>query len=147
MGRFVLATNDMSLDGETILKVYKEQSKAEKGFRFMKDPTLRVSDVFLKSKKRIMALMMIMVLTLLVYSVLDRILLQNLKEKNDVIRNIDRKEIKRPTMLLVFGMFQSIDYATFIEDGEIIFQEITGLDDRINKILSILGSEFEEIYE
>ena len=147
MGRFVLATNDMSLDGETILKVYKEQSKVEKGFRFMKDPTLRVSDVFLKSKKRIMALMMIMVLTLLVYSVLDRILLQNLKEKNDVIRNIDRKEIKRPTMLLVFGMFQSIDYATFIEDGEIIFQEITGLDDRINKILSILGSEFEEIYE
>ena len=64
-----------------------------------------------------------------------------------MIRNIDRKEIKRPTMMLVFGMFQSIDYATLIEDGEIVFQEITGLDERINKILSILGSEFEEIYE
>jgi transposase len=147
MGRFVLATNDMSLDGETILKIYKEQSKVEKGFRFMKDPTLRVSDVFLKSPKRIMALLMIMVLTLLVYSVLDRILLQNLKKKNEVIRNIDRKEIKRPTMLLVFGMFQSIDFATLTEDGEIVFQEITGIDERINKILSILGPEFEEIYK
>ena len=43
----------------------------EKGFRFIKDKSFRVSEVYLKKPQRIEALSMIMVLTLMIYSVAE----------------------------------------------------------------------------
>jgi hypothetical protein len=50
---------------------YKNQSQVEKGFRFIKDKSFRVSEVYLKKPQRIEALSMIMVLTLMIYSVAE----------------------------------------------------------------------------
>jgi len=41
----------------------------ERGFRFLKDPWFMVDSIFLKSTKRIEALMMLMTLFLLVYNI------------------------------------------------------------------------------
>jgi len=68
LGRFVLATNDVDLEADTILKYYKGQQSVERGFRFLKDKSLRVAEVFLKKESRIEALSMIMVLCLFVYA-------------------------------------------------------------------------------
>ena len=62
-GRFILATNQLDiklLPTETILSEYKEQSKTESGFKFIKDNSFEVSSIFLKKAERISALMMIM---------------------------------------------------------------------------------------
>jgi len=36
LGRFVLATNDINLDPDTLLSYYKGQQAVERGFRFLK---------------------------------------------------------------------------------------------------------------
>ena len=73
-GRFILATNCLdenivSQDG--LLFEYKKQSKTERGFRFLKDKSFGLSDVFLKKDTRIQALMAIMTLSLMVYNVAE----------------------------------------------------------------------------
>lgn len=81
LGRFVLITNDLSLDAEMILASYKQQSEVEKGFRLLKDPNFLIDDIFIRNHKRILALNMLMALTLIVYNLLDRDLIPNLKAK------------------------------------------------------------------
>jgi transposase len=59
--RFILATNDLDVDGykdEQILDEYKAQQAVESRFRFLKDPWFMVDSIFLKLPKRIEALMM-----------------------------------------------------------------------------------------
>jgi transposase len=62
-GRFILATNQLDveqLSARQLFLEYKEQSQAEAGFRFLKDPWFMVNSVFLKNPSRIEALMVIM---------------------------------------------------------------------------------------
>jgi transposase len=51
MGLFILASNDISLSPEEMLKFYKGQDRVEKGFRFLKSDTFSISKVYLKTKK------------------------------------------------------------------------------------------------
>ena len=75
-GKFVLATNELdaiSLDDATILSAYKGQNvSVERGFRFLKDPLFFASSLFLEKPQRIMALLMVMGLSLLVYALAER---------------------------------------------------------------------------
>jgi transposase len=57
---------------------YKEQQTAERGFWFLKYPLFFTDSVFLKSPERIEALTLIMGLCLLVYTLGQRLLRQNL---------------------------------------------------------------------
>ncbi len=71
-GRFILATNDLdkeNFSNQKMLCEYKEQQNVEGGFRFIKDPWFMVDSIFLKSPKRIEALMMVMTLCLMIYNI------------------------------------------------------------------------------
>jgi transposase len=57
-----------------MLQYYRDQNAVEKGFRFLKDKSFRVTEVYLKKEERIEALSMIMVLSLLFYSIAEWIL-------------------------------------------------------------------------
>jgi transposase len=62
-GRFILATNFLDstmLSNTDVLREYKAQQSAERGFRFLKDPLFFTSSVFLKSSRRVAALAMVM---------------------------------------------------------------------------------------
>jgi len=48
LGRFILASNDLNIDPDTILSYYKGQQEVERGFRFLKDKSFRVAEVYLK---------------------------------------------------------------------------------------------------
>ena len=62
-GKFILATNELdaeALPAEEILLAYKGQGVGpERGFRFLKDPMFFADSLFLKSPRRIMALIMV----------------------------------------------------------------------------------------
>ena len=77
-GKFVLATNELDatlLDEDTILSAYKAQNvSVERGFRFLKDPLFFASSLFLEKPQRIMALLMVMGLSLLIYALAERFL-------------------------------------------------------------------------
>lgn len=90
MGRFILASNDTTVDPNTCLEYYKEQNAVERGFRFIKGNSFHASEVYLENSNRVAALSMIMVLCLLVYSFTEWVVRETLKIEKKQIR--DQKE-------------------------------------------------------
>ncbi|MEG3924792.1 MULTISPECIES: IS1634 family transposase [unclassified Microcoleus] len=110
-GRFILATNVLDaeqLSPDEMIVKYKEQQSAERGFGFLKDPLFFTDSVFLKSPERIEALTLIMGLCLLVYTLGQRLLRQNLQLTNKTVKNQLGKVTNRPTLRWIFQTFQSI---------------------------------------
>jgi transposase len=110
-GRFILATNVLEvsqLNPDEMIVKYKEQQAAERGFWFLKDPLFFTDSVFLKSPERIEALTLIMGLCLLVYTLGQRLLRQNLPLTNSTVKNQLGQGTKRPTLRWIFQSFQSI---------------------------------------
>ena len=74
-GKLVLATNELDknrLCTETLLTAYKGQGvSVERGFRFLKDPFFFASSLFLEKPERMMALLMVLGLSLLVYALAE----------------------------------------------------------------------------
>ena len=107
-GLFILASNDISLSPEDILTNYKGQDKVEKGFKFLKGNTFIISQVYLKKKTRIEALVMIMVLCLMIYFIAEWKLRTRLEEENETVPDQKRKPTKTPTMRWIFFLFQGV---------------------------------------
>ena len=144
-GLFVLASNDLDLSPEEMLKKYKDQDKVEKGFRFLKSDTFSVSKVYLKNEGRIQALMMVMVLCLMIYSIAEWKLREKLKEENESVPNQKGKPTKIPTMRWIFFKFQGITELFTQEEGE-IESEVLNMEELHWKILGLLGEEYENMY-
>jgi len=94
--------NNSSLKSQDILNEYKNQQKVERGFRFLKDPKFHADSIFLKKPERIASLLMIMTLSLLVYSALEYKVRKNMKAKSLTFPNQKGKPISNPTMRWVF---------------------------------------------
>jgi len=144
-GLFVLASNDLDLSPEEMLKKYKDQDKVEKGFRFLKSDTFSVSKIYLKNEGRIQALMMVMVLCLMIYSIAEWKLRKKLKEENESVPNQKGKPTKIPTMRWIFFKFQGITELFTQEEGE-IESEVLNMEELHWKILGLLGEEYENMY-
>ena len=80
-----IATSELT-DAE-VFAGYKNQSSVERGFRFLKDPLFFVSSLFLKKPSRIEGLLMVMTLSLLVYSIAQRRLRNELEKREDTLPN------------------------------------------------------------
>jgi len=145
LGRFVLASNDKTLDGELMLQHYKGQNAVEKGFRFLKDKSFRVAEVYLKKEERIEALSMIMVLSLLIYSIAEWMLRKKLEETGEVVSNQLGKPTQRPTLKWIFQKFKNINEA-IIELKGIIYREVINLNEEQIKIIKLLGRGCEKYY-
>ncbi len=145
LGRFVLASNQVDLDPEVMLNYYKGQQAVERGFRFLKDKSFQVSEVYLKKEERIEALCMIMVLSLLIYSFAEWKLRKELKEKEQTIPNQINKPTQRPTMRWVFEIFMGV-IVSAVTDGGTIIKTIVHLSDPQITILELLGCECKKYY-
>jgi len=122
-GKFIVATNELDiekLNDEGALKAYKEQQHAERGFRFLKDPMFFAHSMFLKNEGRIVAMVMIMGLALMVYSLAEHKLREALEETGETIPDQRKKPTKRPTIRRVFQVFEGITvlFLYWPEDGE-----------------------------
>jgi transposase len=145
LGRFILASNDLSLDPETMLDYYKNQSAVEKGFRFLKDKSFRISEVYLKKPERIEALSMVMVLTLLIYSVAEWLIRKRLKERNEFVPNQVNKPTQNPTLKWIFMDFMGVIEVRLNVPGE-PERQLTNLNENARKIIAILGGRCENYY-
>lgn len=145
LGRFVLATNDPELDPDTILKYYKGQQSVERGFRFLKDKSFRVAEVFLKKESRIEALSMIMVLCLFVYAVAEWYLRSKLKETGSSVKNQLKKPVQNPTMKWIFTLFmRPAEVIVSVNSQSKRF--IVNLDEETLDILDVMGPTFRNYY-
>lgn len=145
LGRFILATNDLELTPDQLLEYYKEQGTVERGFRFLKDKSFRVSEVYLKKESRIEALAMVMVLCLLLYSIAEWKLRTRLEEAKEAIRNQVKKKTQIPTMKWVFFLFRRITELVIEIDGKRI-KKVLNLDEENIKVLKLMGEKYEKYY-
>jgi transposase len=148
-GKFVLGSNELDeeqLPAETILTAYKAQgASVERGFRFLKDPMFFASSLFLEKPERIMALLMVMCLSLLVYALAERALRNELAQRDESIPNQVGKPTQRPTMRRIFQVFEGVDV--------LLIQHPLGTQRRVLNlkpihlhILDLLGSEVKKCY-
>ncbi len=144
-GKFIVATNDLDLLDEDALKEYKGQQGVERGFRFIKDPMFFASATFLKSPRRIVSLVMIMGLSLLIYSLAQRKLRKALEAVDETIPNQLGKPVKKPTMRYVFQKFEGLEYLIITDGGQVSYQ-VLNMKPIHRQILALLGPEYENIY-
>jgi transposase len=90
-GCFVLITNvslegppnsNIPYDGKTVLQAYKDQNGIEHNFSFLKDPVL-INSVFLKKPERIEALGLILVLSLLIWRLIELQMRSHLEKQGE----------------------------------------------------------------
>ena len=140
-GLFILATNDMNLDPKELLDEYKSQQRVERGFRFLKSPEFLADAFFLKKPERIEAMLMIMTLSLLVYSALEYTIRQRLKKQNMTFPDQKGKPTDNPTARWVFQNFFAIHLLRLNEEEQMI-----GLNEKHRVILDILGPRYGRFY-
>lgn len=150
-GRFILATNDLdekSFPDEKILHEYKQQQCIERGFRFLKDPWFMVDSIFLKSPKRIEALMMIMTLCLMIYNIGQYRLRCALKEKNETLPNQINKPIQNPTLRWIFQIMEGISIVHIFEKHieQPLKKLVANLNELRIKIINLFGVIAQKIY-
>lgn len=144
-GKFIIATNELDeekLSDERVFKGYKDQHHVERGFRFLKSPDFFADSIFLKDEKRIMAMVIVMGIALLVYSLAELKLREALEKQNETIPNQVGKPTKKPTMRRVFQMFEGINV---LYDG-LNMVRVLNLEPIHLKILNLLGDIYTTIY-
>jgi len=147
-GKFILATNQLDkekVDAKKVLKTYKDQQYAERGFRFIKNPISLIKSVYLKNHDRIIALSMIMFITLLVYAIAERALRKALVEHDETVKSQSKKDVQNPTMRWIFQKMEDIVVLEYIEDNQLILQ-FMNVTEEIKKIIRLLGSECMRMY-
>jgi len=112
------------------------------GYRFLKDPLFFVSSLFIKKPSRIDALLMVMTLSLLVYSIAQRRMRTNMKKVGATIPNQINQEISNPTLRWVFQCFEGINLLQ--NDNEV---HLDGFDELREKIIRLSGGQALNLYK
>jgi transposase len=145
---FVIGTNICAseLSDTEVIVAYKRQSRVEGGFRFLKDPLFFVSSLFVKKPCRIQGLLMVMTLALLVYSVAQRRLRQQLAHDHETLPNQIHQPITSPTLRWVFQLLEGIHRVRVTVHGQ-VHDLIEGLSDVQIKVLRLFGEKVCCLYQ
>ena len=112
-GCFVLITNvpdreeEQEWSGPELLRLYKEQDGIEKNFGFLKDPAI-VNAIFLKKPERIEALGLILLLSLLLWRLIERSLKLYVKETGELLPGWKNRKTNSPTTFMMTTKFLNI---------------------------------------
>jgi len=87
-----------------LLAQYKEQYGIEKNFGFLKDPLI-VNSIFLKKNERIEVLGMVLLISLLIWRLMERTMRRHIKEKERTITGWDKRQTTRPTAFMMTTKF------------------------------------------
>jgi len=146
LGRFVLASNDLKITADDLLSFYKGQGAVEQGFRFLKDKSFRIAEIFLKKPSRIQALAMVMVLCLFVYSLTEYRLRKKLKETGESVLSQLKKPTQNPTLKWIFFKFRGVIELKVRINGGSVEPHIANMKPELMKIVSLLGAPYEKYY-
>ena len=87
-----------------LLSQYKEQYGIEKNFGFLKDPVI-VNSIFLKKNERIEVLGMVLLISLLIWRLMERTMRQHIEQNNQTITGWDNRQTTRPTSFMMTTKF------------------------------------------
>ena len=109
-GCFVLLSNvphtfqGRQWSGSDLLAQYKEQYGIEKNFGFLKDPLI-VNSIFLKKNERIEVLGLVLLISLLIWRLMEKTMRQYISEKERTITGWDKRQTDRPTAFMMTTKF------------------------------------------
>lgn len=112
-GCFVLLSNLASSsektewDAEGLLRLYKSQSGIEQNFGFLKNPVI-INSVFLKKNSRIEVLGMVLLISLLIWRLIERSMRLYVEENQTTITGWVRRRTKRPTSFMMSTKFHTV---------------------------------------
>jgi transposase len=145
---FVLGTNISAseLSDPAAIAAYKSQSRVEGGFRLLKNPLFFVSSLFVKKPSRIEGLLMVMTLALLVYSVTQRRLRQQLAAHHQTVPNQLHQPTTSPTLRWIFQLLDGIHRVRVTVQGH-VHDRIESLTNVQINILRLFGNEVCHLYQ
>jgi transposase len=111
-GCFVLLTNvptagNLAHSAREILTVYKEQHGTEQNYGFLKDPVI-VNSLFLKKPERIEALGLVLLLSLLLWRLMERQMRAHVESTGMPLTGWDKKTTERPTAFMMMTKFAGV---------------------------------------
>ena len=110
-GCFVLLTNllDQQADwpAPELLSLYKSQIGIEKNFSFLKDPAI-VNSIFLKKAERIEVLGLVLLISLLIWRLMERSMRQYVEDNDCTLPGWVRRQTKKPTTFMMTTKFTSV---------------------------------------
>ena len=144
-GLFVLVTNILEnekfTDGE-ILSEYKGQVSVETCFKVLKDPYF-MDELFYKKPHRIEALAYIMLISLMVLTLLERTVRENLKSESTRIMVSGKRRTFTPTGLSIIEALENIQVVIIRHEG-LIYRDCR-LNENIKRLIKLAGFD-PEIY-
>jgi hypothetical protein len=111
-GCFVLLSNvpskgEMAHSAQEVLVAYKEQHGIEQNYGFLKDPQI-VNSLFLEKPERIEALGLVLLLSLLIWRLIERTLRQYVETTGSKLSGWDHNLTDRPTAFMMMTKFSSV---------------------------------------
>ena len=107
-----------------------------------------VDSVFLKSPKRIEALMMVMTLCLLIYNLTQYQLRERLKIQNETLPNQLGKPVQNPTLRWIFQLMEGIAVVQLCDEAyHVLHEAVSNLNPVRQKIIRLLGPRACDIYQ
>lgn len=144
LGYFVLATdqltdqlNEREVSDTEVLEWYKEQGQVEGGFSWLKGPAA-FAPIFLKKPQRILAIGVVFLMALMIYTLVERQIRRELAQREGSIPGNNNVATQRPTTAVVFKHFQGIGRVWWEVNGQ-RRAFIQGFSQLHERILNLLG--------
>lgn len=142
-GCFVMICNipKEKMTAREVLKTYKEQYGVEQNFSFLKEPLI-ANDTFLKKPSRIEALTFILLVSLMIWNLIQRELRNSEEVRNGELNDLNKRPTKRPTGYLMMSQLSGV---IIMKYGNQRLLTRTGIRPQGLKYLKALGFD-EKIY-
>lgn len=143
-GCFVLLTNipKNSMSSYDILSTYKAQDMVERNFGFLKDEAI-VNSLFLKTPARIEVLGLVLVLSLMVWRLMERTMRLSLKSNGSTVQGWDKKPTSSPTSLMITTFFMSM-VVIRTHDRRFLANGLSAMQSDYLKILNVSSTVFTD---
>ena len=136
--------DNTSLDPVDVLRIYKDQPYLEKRFNTHKS-VLEVAPVFLKTPRRIEAMMFLYFIALMLVSLIERRIRLEMQEQE--IESFPMRpagmHTKKPTWRTIVDTFHGVHLATIEQSGEVIHTALKGMSALRRQILALLKVPIE----
>ena len=121
--------------------------KCEREHQGLEDnsPCCRFNRVLHGKEERIEALAMIMVLTLMIYSIAEWLIRKRMRETGETVPNQLKKQTQKPTFKWIAFLFMGVAEVTVWINGE-THLKIANLNDNFVRIIRLLGKDCEKYY-
>ncbi len=147
--KFVVATTDLERDWSMaeLLSCYKRQSVIERTWKLSKNPTVLLNALYLKSPRRIEALMWLMSIALLIFSATEWRMRSKMKEHELSMSTPDHRSTLANPTLLRFKQYVDNSNINLKVIPETQSVQISGITEEFAQIISAMGFEWTRYYQ